>query len=111
MGMLLRLPGSRREASGFEWALLRKLPRIALIGTLLPALAALAMRLVPLEGSLAQVEKQLQTADILAISVVVLHWTLVFTLAIACIIVVLMKGHGYVADAYELNDAEQPARD
>lgn len=111
MGMLHRLPGSRREEPGFEWTLFRKLPRIALMGTLLPALAALAMRFLPLEGTLEQVAKQIQTADILAIGVVVLHWALVFTLAIACIIVILMKGPAYVADAYELDDAEKPDRD
>jgi len=111
MGMLHRLPGSRREVSGFEWTLFRKLPRIALMGTLLPALAAAASRLLPLEGTLTQVEKQLQTVDIMAISIVILHWGLVFTLAIACIIVMLMKGPGYVADAYPLSDAEKPDRD
>jgi hypothetical protein len=36
------------------------------------------------------------------IGLVVLHWTLVFTVAIGCVIVVLMKGPAYVADAYPL---------
>lgn len=111
MGMLHRLPGSRREVSGFEWTLFRKLPRIALLGTLLPALAALAMRWLPLEGTGEALEKQLQMADILAISVIVMHWTAVFTLAIGCIIVILMKGHAYVADSYALDDAERPDPD
>jgi len=111
MGMLHRLPGSRREVSGFEWTLFRKLPRIALLGTLLPGLAALAMRWLPLEGSAEALEKQLQMADILAISVIVMHWTAVFTLAIGCIIVILMKGHAYVADSYALDDAETPDPD
>lgn len=34
------------------------------------------------------------------IGLVVLHWTLVFTVAIGCAIVWLMKGPAYVADAY-----------
>ena len=29
-----------------------------------------------------------------------LHWTLLFTLAIGCVIVMLMKGPAYVADPY-----------
>ena len=35
--------------------------------------------------------------------------TAVFTVTIGCIIVVLMKGPAYVADAYKLDDSEQPA--
>ena len=34
------------------------------------------------------------------IGLVVLHWTLVLTLAIGCAIVIVMKGPAYVADAY-----------
>ena len=38
------------------------------------------------------------------VGVVVLHWTLVLTLAIGCAIVILMKGPAYVADAYEMEE-------
>jgi hypothetical protein len=38
-----------------------------------------------------------------------LLWTLVLTLAIGCAIVMLMKGPAYVADAYDMNDSDQPA--
>ena len=34
--------------------------------------------------------------------VVVLHWTLVLTVALECFIVRVMKGPAYVADAYPL---------
>ena len=34
------------------------------------------------------------------IGLVVLHWTLVLTLAIGCAIVIVRKGPAYVADAY-----------
>ena len=34
--------------------------------------------------------------------VVVVHWTLVLTLALGCFIVRVMKGPAYVADAYPL---------
>ena len=111
MDRLHRLPGSRREHSGFEWTLFRQLPRLAGIGTVLLLLVAAACRLLPLTGTPAEVEKQLQTVDILAISLLVTHWSLVFTLAVVCIIVMLMKGHGYVADAYELQDADQPRQE
>ena len=52
---------------------------------------------------------RIQTIDILAIGVVVLHWTLVLTVAIGAFIVMVMKGPAYVADAYPLEDAERPA--
>ena len=35
---------------------------------------------------------------------VVLHWTLVLTVALACVIVRVMKGPAYVVDAYPLPD-------
>jgi hypothetical protein len=108
MNWLKRLPGSRRELPGFEWRLLRKLPLIALVGTLLPALYALNARLF--DGGLVGAEalKAVQSADIVAIATLVLHWTVVFTVAIGCVIVVVMKGHGYIADAYPLQERDAP---
>jgi hypothetical protein len=81
---------------------------ITLVGTLLPALYALGARLF--DGGLpeAEVLKAVQSADIMAIAAVVLHWTVMFTLAIGCFIVVVMKGHAYVADAYPLVDRDYP---
>jgi hypothetical protein len=38
------------------------------------------------------------------VGLVVLHWTLVLTVAIGCVIVMLMKGPAYVADAYPMQD-------
>ncbi|MBL8999316.1 MAG: hypothetical protein JNL44_18805, partial [Gemmatimonadetes bacterium] len=39
---------------------------------------------------------------------VVLNWTVVLTLAIGAAIVWLMKGPAYIADAYALEDSENP---
>ncbi|TYC61160.1 hypothetical protein ETQ85_03635 [Zoogloea oleivorans] len=108
MNWLQRLPGSRKEIPGFEWRLLRKLPLITLVGTLLPALYALNARVFDGGLSDAVVLKAVQSADIVAIATVVLHWTVVFTLAIGCVIVMVMKGHGYIADAYPLQEREAP---
>ena len=46
--------------------------------------------------------------DIYAISVLVLHWTVVFTVGIAAFIIMVMKGPAYVADPYHLDDADTP---
>jgi hypothetical protein len=43
--------------------------------------------------------------------VVVLHWTLVLTLALGCFIVRVMKGPAYVADAYPLPQRADVATD
>jgi hypothetical protein len=49
--------------------------------------------------------------DYTMFGVVVLHWSLVLTLALACFIVRVMKGPAYVADAYALPDRPDDAFD
>jgi hypothetical protein len=108
MTWLHKLPNSRRYPPGLEWRLLRHMPRILLVGTLLPALVALAARAWPISGSPQEVATTLGLVDIYAISAVILHWTVVLTVTIACVIVWLMKGPAYVADAYPLPDSDRP---
>lgn len=108
MTWLRKLPGSRRHPPGLEWRLLRRMPRILLLGTLLPVLAAVAARAWPIGGSLQEIAAALDMVDIYAINAVILHWTLVLTLTLACIIVWVMKGPAYVADSYPLPDRDRP---
>lgn len=109
MNWLKKLPGSQRSPHGLEWALWKKLPKILLLGTLLPALGPLAARLWWTDDPLPAATLRLLTRiDFFAISLVVLHWTLVLTLAIGCAIIIVMKGPAYVADAYEVPHREQP---
>lgn len=108
MNWLHRLPGSRRHPPGLEWAILRRMPRILVVGSLLPLMAAGLARLLPLSGAAAEIAAALHLVDIYAIGAVILHWTLVLTLSIACFIVMVMKGPAYVADAYPLPDADRP---
>jgi len=109
MTWLRKLPNSRRYPLGLEWRILRRMPRILLVGTLLPVLAALVARAWPLSGSPQEIAATLTMVDIYAIGTVTLHWTLVFTVTIACVIVWLMKGPAYVADAYPLPDSDRPS--
>jgi hypothetical protein len=111
MTWLNKLPGSRRAPPGLEWKLLRRMPRIFLVGTLLPILVAFSARALPLSGSAADIAATLRLVDIYAVSAVSLHWTVVLTLSIGCFIVMVMKGPAYVADAYPLPDAERPVED
>ena len=108
MKYLNRLPNSVREASGLEWIVMKKLPLILGLGTLLPLVMSLANRYFPPEGAVAQIAKHIKSVDILAIATVVTVWSAVFTVAIGCFVVMMMKGHAYVADAYELVDSERP---
>ena len=43
------------------------------------------------------------------VGVVILHWTLVLTVGIGCVVVMMMKGPAYVADTYPLSDSDLPA--
>lgn len=109
MNWLKRLPGFQRSPAGLEWALWRKLPHILLWGTALPVgVAGVWHGLAPDLPTPAQ-ERSLLLVDYVAAGAVVLHWTLVLTLAIGCAIVILMKGPAYVADAYPLTDSDHPA--
>jgi hypothetical protein len=109
MTWLKRLPGFKRAPAGLEWVVLRRLPWIALVGTALPALAMLAASLL-LGGAGADAAdaKLATTLQIMLISLLVFHWTAVFTAALLCLIVWIAKGPAFVADAYDLPDADRP---
>ena len=81
---------------------------IGLVGTLLPALlwVAFSWALDPQAGTAQAV--WLNTAGYVALGAVIFHWTMVLTVAIGCAIVMVMKGPGYVADAYPLSHQDQP---
>ena len=108
MNWLNKLPDSRRSPPGMEWALLRRMPWILVVGTLLPVVAVYLARLLPLQGSELEIAATLNMVKIYASSAVCLHWTVVLTLSIGCLIVMRIKGPAYVADAYPLPDADRP---
>ncbi len=108
MNLFNKLPGFVVTPPGRERTVLRLLPRILLLGTLLLAIPSFAVRLLPLQGSEADIAARIGSVDIHAISLVVLHWSVLFTVAIAAFIVMVMKGPAYVADAYPVEDSEFP---
>jgi hypothetical protein len=108
MSWLNKLPNSIRSASGFEWTLWRKLPLILLVGTALPLAVAVALHLGADSADGAGL-RWLQTMDYVVAGLVVFHWTAVLTVAIGCVVVMLMKGPGYVADdPMELSHSDKP---
>ncbi|MDP2418034.1 MAG: hypothetical protein U1D25_15100 [Hydrogenophaga sp.] len=104
-------PGFQQTPAGLERVVLRKLPQALWIGSALPTVVALLARVFPWSGSELDVATRIQTIDILAIGVVIFHWSMVLTVAIGAFIVMVMKGPAYVADAYPLEDADRPAMD
>jgi xanthine/uracil permease len=108
MSWLNKLPNSIRYASGLEWRLWCKLPLILLVGTVLPLAAAVDLHLFT-DTQAAADARWLQTMDYMVAGVVVFHWTAVLTIAIGCVVVMLMKGPAYVADdPMELSHSDKP---
>jgi uncharacterized BrkB/YihY/UPF0761 family membrane protein len=100
MNWLNKLPGFQRSPSGGEWVLWKRLPVILVLGTAMPIIVALACWWVAPGQPSAAEERDLLLLTYRLIGLVVLHWTLVLTLAIGCAIVIVMKGPAYGADAY-----------
>lgn len=100
---------NRCEPPGLELVILRKLPLALLVGTLIPAGLSLIVRLLPAAAGI-DAAKRITTVDIYAFATVLTCWTAVFTVAIGCVVVFVLKGPAYVADAYPLDDAPRPRR-
>ena len=108
MNWLQKLPGFQRSPSGLEWALWRKLPHILLAGTALPLLGLLVVHLAYGDPDSAAAERLIGMANFAVVGLISLHWSLMLAVAIGCVIVMLMKGPAYVADAYEMPHRDQP---
>lgn len=105
---LKRLPGFQRSAAGLEWVLWKRLPAILAWGTLLPVVVALVWHALASAEPTPAEARSLLLVDYVVAGVVILHWTVVLTLAIGCVIVMLMKGPAFVADAYEMPHSDKP---
>ncbi|NLY28440.1 MAG: hypothetical protein GX049_13025 [Alcaligenaceae bacterium] len=108
MKFLQKVPGSMRSAPGLEWALWKRLPLFLLVGTLVPVIVAAILWWYRLESVDPATNRDIARYFYIAVGTVVLHWTLMFALAIGCVVVMVMKGPAYVADAGPLMDADAP---
>ncbi len=99
---------NKHHSAGLEWTILKMLPKILFAGIVIPLFMSLFNRLFPAGASTAEIAKFQIGIDILSMSLFFTVLTAVLTVAIGCVTVVLMKGPAYVADAYELDDADQP---
>lgn len=105
-----RLPAPRPEPPGFETRILKSLVRWFCWGTLFIVEPSIIARLFDWNTRVINEELMLISIDIGVIAFLILYWTILFTLGIGAVIVKVMKGHAYQADAYPLPDAERPQR-
>lgn len=105
-----KLPGHTKTPAGMERKIMRLLPRVALAGSVLVALPALIVRLLPMTDPDMAASKVVATVDILCIAVMIVFWITTITVGIGAFVVMLMKGPAYVADPYALSDADKPGK-
>ena len=80
-------------------------------GVFVPLFLSAVVRLFPLIIPEADISRLQTGIDILSISLFFTVLSGVITVAIGCITIMLMKGPAYIADAYELDDADRPDRE
>lgn len=108
MAWLNKLPGFQRTPYGFELRVLRMTPSVLIVGTLVPAGLSGLARFFYSRGTPDEVERLIQNFDLVMVALVVTIWMAVITIAVACVIVWLMKGPAYVADGYEVPHSDRP---
>lgn len=107
MGYFNKLPGFTQTPSGFEWVLLKKIPLIFLVTGLAPCAMMLKLYFMNNILNAEQLKVIYQ-----CLGVLFSLWFFVGTIAIGCVVVIIMKGPAYVADPYELpqeNKALEPS--
>jgi hypothetical protein len=102
MNFFNKLPNSIRYPLGIEWPLLKKLPYVFVIGTLLIGAPEMGVFFQDAEISSEQYKTIYASLGLLFS-----FWFFVGAAAIGCVVVIIMKGPGYVADAYELPKENQ----
>ncbi|MEB3323272.1 MAG: hypothetical protein VKI81_10665 [Synechococcaceae cyanobacterium] len=103
----LRKVEGRQTPPGAEVRILKKLPRITLVGTLLVLAMPVLVRVLPPDPAV-DAAKQVRSVDIFAIAVEISLVTLVLTVAIGCVVVHIMKGPAYAADSLPVEHADRP---
>ena len=101
-------PAARSAPPGFERTLLRRLPAVALFGSLVAAIPPLFTRLLAWTGIDPDATARTLAADVFGLSLLLLLWATILTLATGAVILTVMKGPAYFADSYPLDDADRP---
>jgi len=114
MGFLFtKLPGytSRGKATpGLERKLLRWMPYIFLTIVFLCVAPSVMVRYMEWQGSDLAIEAFIGRVDMIAAGVFFTLFNAVAMVTIGCVLIMLMKGPGYVADGYKLIDSDSPEK-
>ena len=106
---------NHRYPPGIERQILRKIPKYLLASICIPLFMVILVRLPFIESlftrTAEEVAKLHTTIDFLAIALFISVLPIIVVVTIGCVIVVLMKGPAYTADAYKLEDADKPDED
>lgn len=106
--LLRTLDGFQVSPPGLERVILRRIPEFFCLGSGAIAAPSILIRVLPHAGPLKQWQEAIAMMDIVVISCLVFYVTMLFTLGLGALIVKLMKGPAYVADAYPLSDSDRP---
>ena len=110
MNKYFRRLHDRCEPPGLERAILRLLPKALLIGTMIPVSFSVLVRVLPPANNV-DPAKAVLNVDIFSFATALTFWVAVLTVAIVCVVVAIMKGPAYVADAYPVAHASRPQDD
>lgn len=108
MNWFRKLPGTPRSAYGLECRVLRQVPRMLVAAVALPVLLSWVARIWAGDSYGEAQARQLQLFDFMMLGLAGAALWLIAALSLACVIIWLMKGPAYVADAYYL-PGTQPA--
>lgn len=106
----LRKLEERRTPPGIEIRILKSLPGVALVGTLLVLALPVLARLMQDEADIGAA-KNVRTVDIFAIAAEISLLTLIVTVTIGCVVVHIMKGPAYGADSLPVEHSDKPRTD
>jgi len=110
MRLLTKLPGFMPTQPGFERTILRTFPFALAGGLAILLLPSVLIRLWSAFPDAITLRGLVDKTDIYTFGAILCYGYLMVTIAIGAIIVSLMKGPAYVADAYPLIDADKPAK-
>ena len=116
MQFLKKDENSKRVDSSTERKILKKIPVALIIGTIIPLLAVGAVHLyyqfMPSENANQLPHSANNSTELffyMMIGLIIFYWTMVLTIALACVIMVIMKGPIYTADSYALSHKDTPS--
>jgi hypothetical protein len=116
MQFLKKDENSKKFDSSTERKILKKIPFALLIGTIIPLLAVGAVHLYDQFNPSVIANQLPHAADnstelffYMMIGLIIFYWTMVLTVALACVIMIIMKGPIYTADSYPLSHKDRPS--